>query len=152
MSIPVSKLDPLGLVPVSCQHGLPFHPTDPQRQADFSKFGKTWVRSRYARSFGCVVCEGQPAPPDLHGEPKAVTKVWCYLQNLEKPVHECMEGCMQPDMIPYCLNGTAYRHLQMMDAEPPPQEDVVVVHLSNEDDFRPMEVDESDLYSIEVDE
>ena len=74
-----SSLSPSGLAPVICYHGLPALPPDhppvgrrPRRDSlggELPPFGgNSWVRARYARTtFGCIVCAGEPRPPDLTG-------------------------------------------------------------------------------------
>jgi hypothetical protein len=65
---PQSAHDPMGLVPVLCEHGLPEHPLGFPLQYG----GRSWVRSRYSLSGGngiismmCVVDQGAPRPDDL---------------------------------------------------------------------------------------
>lgn len=75
-----SVLDPTGLVPAACAHGLKEHP-DPAQQAHAGRIAVSWIRSRYVKAGGktgttCVVCEAvargdtEYVPPaDFYGAP-----------------------------------------------------------------------------------
>jgi len=65
-----SKLDPTGLAPAICTHGLREHPDAERQNSPTGRLATSWIRSRYlvveAGAVGkCVVCMGQPRPADL---------------------------------------------------------------------------------------
>lgn len=60
-----SRLDPTGLAPAACRHGLPEHP-DPAVQKQLWRLATTWVRSRYLDYLGrCPACREEPVPDDM---------------------------------------------------------------------------------------
>ena len=64
-------MDPTGLVPVICEHGLAEHPNPDIQGGRLGRLGRSWVRSKYALAEGgglygkCVVDKGLPRPADL---------------------------------------------------------------------------------------
>ncbi len=59
-SFGASYFDPTGLVSTPCDHGAPVHPSTGELPPL-----RSWIRAKYARGQGCVVCQGEEPPTDL---------------------------------------------------------------------------------------
>lgn len=62
----VSTLDPVGLVPADCEHGVEIPEDDKRRIGSGARQARSFIRSKYLDVRGrCPVCRGEDAPADL---------------------------------------------------------------------------------------